>query len=408
MRCVVIGGGAAGFFAAIQCATASQDSKVIIFEKSPRVLAKVLISGGGRCNVTNACFEQKKLVTHYPRGNRELIGPFHTWGPSDTVAWFTERGVPLKTERDDRMFPESDNSETVANCLLDEAEKLGIQVHKRMGIKGITKNSDETFTLKLSDDNEVICDKVLVATGGSQGSGGHSLAKSLGHTIMPLVPSLFTFNIKDSRLDGMQGVSVPQATVSVLGTKLIQKGPLLITHWGLSGPAVLKLSAWGARILHEKSYQFDFKVNWLEDKTYASVLEELGKQKELLARKRIITTTQYRLPQRLWERFIKAAGCDDQLKWAEMSKKSLTTLARELTEGIYKVDGKSTFKDEFVTCGGVKLSEVNFKTMESKKCPGLHFAGEVLDIDGVTGGFNFQSAWTTGVLAGRAMANQSG
>ena len=405
MRCVVIGGGAAGFFAAIQCATASQDSKVIIFEKSPRVLTKVLISGGGRCNVTNACFEPKKLVTHYPRGNRELLGPFHVWQPSDTEAWFTERGVPLKTEFDGRMFPESDSSETVANCLLDEAQKLGIQVHKRMGVKGITKNPDETFTLKLADDNEVICDKVLIASGGSQGSGGHFLAKSLGHTVTPLVPSLFTFNIEDPRLTGLQGISVPQASVSVRSTKLTQKGPLLITHWGLSGPAVLKVSAWGARILHDKSYQFELQVNWLADKTYASVLEALGKQKVALSKKRIITTPQYRIPQRLWERFIRAAGCDEHLKWAELTKKSLTTLARELTEGVYNVEGKSTFKDEFVTCGGVKLSEVNFKTMESKQCPGLHFAGEVLDIDGVTGGFNFQSAWTTGTLAGRAMAH---
>ena len=404
MRCVIIGGGAAGFFGAIQCAESNPDCEVIIFEKGPRVLTKVQISGGGRCNVTHACFDPKKLTTHYPRGSRELLGPFHTWQPSDTEAWFSNRGVPLKTETDGRMFPETNTSKSIIHCLLNEADKLGTQIRKRVGIHEVQKQANGTFLLKLSDESELTCDKLLIATGGSQGSGGHTLAESLGHTIIPLVPSLFTFNIKDSRIDELQGISVPEASLSISGTKLSEKGPLLITHWGLSGPAVLRLSAWGARTLHERGYAFDLYINWLGKRTYESVLETLTKQKQSLAKKYIFSNPQFGLPQRLWERLSHAAGCSQDLKWADISKKYLTALAKELTEGVYSVMGKSTFKEEFVTCGGVKLSEVNFKTMESKECPGLHFAGEVLDIDGITGGFNFQSAWTTGTLAGRAMA----
>ncbi len=403
MRCIVIGGGAAGFFGAIQCKTENPDGEVILLEKSQKTLAKVRISGGGRCNVTHACFEPKKLAEHYPRGSKELIGPFHEWQPKDMIAWFQERGVTLKREADGRMFPVTDNSETIASCLEETVRKLGIELKTGTGVKGVTKTENH-FELKLSTGETLRCDRLLIATGGNQAFGGHAMAASLGHTIQELVPSLFTFHIKDPRIEGLQGISVPKARVWVPEAKLESEGPLLITHWGMSGPAILKLSAWGARKLHALDYTFELKVNWLGEGTTQKVLETLQQNKQAQARKQLSSTLLFNLPQRLWDRLLFAANIPEKLKWADISKKQLQVLASELCEGSYPVKGKSLFKEEFVTCGGVALKEVNFKTMESKCCPGLFFAGEVLDIDGITGGFNFQAAWTTATLAGRAIA----
>ncbi|HCR37810.1 MAG TPA: aminoacetone oxidase family FAD-binding enzyme [Opitutae bacterium] len=403
MRCIVIGGGAAGFFGAIQCKTENPDGEVILLEKSQKTLAKVRISGGGRCNVTHACFEPKKLAEHYPRGSKELIGPFHEWQPKDMIAWFQERGVTLKREADGRMFPVTDNSETIASCLEETVRKLGIELKTGTGVKGVTKTENH-FELKLSTGETLRCDRLLIATGGNQAFGGHAMAASLGHTIQELVPSLFTFHIKDPRIEGLQGISVPKARVWVPEAKLESEGPLLITHWGMSGPAILKLSAWGARKLHALDYTFELKVNWLGEGTTQKVLETLQQNKQAQARKQLSSTLLFNLPQRLWDRLLFAANIPEKLKWADISKKQLQALASELCEGSYPVKGKSLFKEEFVTCGGVALKEVNFKTMESKCCPGLFFAGEVLDIDGITGGFNFQAAWTTATLAGRAIA----
>ena len=403
-RVVIVGGGAAGFFAAIACAEKLGDrGTVTLYEATAHPLAKVRVSGGGRCNVTHACFDPRELVKKYPRGGRELLGAFHRWQPRDTIAWFAERGVETKTEEDGRMFPVTDDSATIAECLLQAAEKAGVRVVTSMGVRSAEKLGDG-FWLTLTDSSNERCEKLLVATGGNRASAGFTIAEKLGHTIEPLVPSLFTFHIDDARLIGLSGVSVKNAVVSVRETKLRTDGPLLITHWGLSGPAVLKLSAWGARELAAVNYEFSLVVNWAPPHTRDSLVCELGDVRAKNPRKQIATWSPLAMPQRLWERLVTSAGIAATTPWAQVGNAALATLATQLTAAELKVVGKSLFKEEFVTCGGVKLSEVDFKTMESRVCPGLHFAGEVLDIDGVTGGFNFQSAWTTGWLAGQAMA----
>ncbi len=403
-RVIIVGGGAAGFFAAIACAEKlGARGTVTLYEATAHPLAKVRVSGGGRCNVTHACFEPRELVKKYPRGGRELLGAFHRWQPRDTVAWFAERGVETKTEDDGRMFPVTDDSATVAECLLQAAEKAGVHVVTSMGLRMAEKAGDG-FWLTLTDSSNVRGEKLLLATGGNRSSAGFTMAEKLGHTIEPLVPSLFTFHIDDARLIGLSGVSVENAVVSVAGTKLRTDGPLLITHWGLSGPAVLKLSAWGARELAAAKYEFPLVVNWAPPHTRDSLVRELGEVRTKNPKKQITTWSPLAMPQRLWERLVTSAGIAATTPWAQVGNAALATLATQLTGAELKVVGKSLFKEEFVTCGGVRLAEVDFKTMESRVCPGLHFAGEVLDIDGVTGGFNFQSAWTTGWLAGQAMA----
>ncbi len=403
-RVVVVGGGAAGFFAAIACAEKlGARGSVTLYEATAHPLAKVRVSGGGRCNVTHACFEPRELVKKYPRGGRELLGAFHRWQPRDTIAWFAERGVETKTEPDGRMFPITDDSATIAECLLQAAEKAGVQVVTSMGLR-MAERVGGGFWLTLTDGSNVRCEKLLLATGGNRSSAGFTMAEKLGHTIEPLVPSLFTFHIDDARLVGLSGVSVEHAVTSVSGTKLRTDGPLLITHWGLSGPAVLKLSAWGARELAAVNYEFPLVVNWAPPHTRDSLVRELGEVRTKNPKKQITTWSPLAMPQRLWERLVTSAGIPAAAPWAQVGNAALGTLATQITAAELKVVGKSTFKEEFVTCGGVKLAEVDFKTMESRVCPGLHFAGEVLDIDGVTGGFNFQSAWTTGWLAGQAMA----
>ena len=407
-RVVVVGGGAAGFFAAITCAEKlGAAGMVTLYEATAHPLAKVRVSGGGRCNVTHACFEPRELVKRYPRGGRELIGAFHRWQPRDTIEWFAARGVETKTEADGRMFPVTDDSATIVDCLMKAAESAGVTVMTSVGVRKVERLHREggtpDFWLTLTDTSTVRCDRLLLATGGNKSSAGLTIAAALGHAIEPSVPSLFTFHIDDARLIGLSGVSLENVITSVPGTKLKASGPLLITHWGLSGPAVLKLSAWGARELAACNYEFKLGVNFTPDHNRDGLLRVFAAARGGHAKKLMSNWNPLGLPQRFWERMLTTAGIATATQWAGVSAASLGTLASLLTAAEFTVVGKSMNKEEFVTCGGVRLSEVEFKTMESKLCPGLYFAGEVLDIDGVTGGFNFQSAWTTGWLAGQAM-----
>jgi predicted Rossmann fold flavoprotein len=412
-RVIVIGGGAAGFFAAITAAeTLGTHGHVTLIEATAHPLAKVRVSGGGRCNVTHACFDPRELVKRYPRGGRELLGAFHRWQPRDTIAWFAARGVELKTEDDGRMFPVTDDSATIVDCLLRAAADAGVEIRTSIGVRKVealgaargATATERSFWVTLTDGSGLRCERLVIATGGNRSSAGFTIAAALGHTIEPLVPSLFTFHIDDARLIGLSGVAVENATTSVAGTKLRESGPLLVTHWGLSGPAVLKLSAWGARELAAVKYEFTLGVNFAPPHSRDSLLRELTGAREKNLRKQIGTWSPLPMPQRLWERLVGAAGIALTTTWNGVSNAALGALAAQLVAAEFKVVGKSLFKEEFVTCGGVRLSEVDFRTMESRVCPGLHFAGEMLDVDGVTGGFNFQAAWTTGWLAGRATA----
>lgn len=412
-RVIILGGGAAGFFAAIACAeTLGAAGTVTLYETTAHPLAKVRVSGGGRCNVTHACFEPRELAKRYPRGGRELLGAFHRFQPRDMIAWLAERGVETKTEADGRMFPVTDDSATIVECLTAAAAEAGVAVVTSMGVRKIERVGREggapDFWVTLTDGTGVRADRVLIATGGNRSSAGFTIAEALGHAIEPLVPSLFTFHIDDARLIGLSGVAMEDAAVAVPGTKLKESGPLLVTHWGLSGPAILKLSAWGARELAGRNYEFPLTVNFAPPHGRDSLVRELAAVREKNPRKQITTWSPLPMPQRLWERLVTSAGIAATTPWSSVSNAALATLAAQLTAAEVKVVGKSLFKDEFVTCGGVRLSEVDFRTMESRICPGLHFAGEVLDIDGVTGGFNFQAAWTTGWLAGQAMAGDPG
>lgn len=399
----VVGGGAAGFFGAIACAGADPGCRVTIYEATAHPLAKVRVSGGGRCNVTHACFEPRELVRRYPRGGRELTGAFSRWQPRDTIAWFEERGVTLKTEADGRIFPVTDDSRTIVDCLMDAARRAGVQLRTECAVRQVQRTA-AGFTLTLGDGGVAACDRLLLATGGNKANAGFAAARAFGHAIEEPVPSLFTFHVDDPRLKELAGVAVEDASVAVVGSALKDHGPLLVTHWGLSGPAILKLSAWGARELHDRGYRFNLLVNWTGSRSVDALQAELAAARAANPRKQISTWCPLGLPARLWERLIGAAGIRADTPWTSVSSAALRGLAVQAGAGEFVVSGKSLFKEEFVTCGGVRLSEVNFKTMESRLVPGLHFAGEFLDIDGVTGGFNFQAAWTTGWLAGRAMA----
>jgi predicted Rossmann fold flavoprotein len=399
---VVIGGGAAGFMGAIACAEAHPHAQVTLLEAGREPLAKVRISGGGRCNVTHACFEPAVLVQNYPRGGKALRGAFSRFQPKDTIEWFRQRQVVLKTEADGRMFPTTDDSATIADCLLETARYAGVKLFTSATVKAIEKVGEQ-FHVTLKSGQVLLADRVLMATGGSP--QGYALVKGLGHTIESPVPSLFTFNIKDDRIADLAGVSVSPVAVKLQAgeQKLEQTGPLLITHWGMSGPAILKLSAWGARALHDAGYKATLTVNWLPNHHPETLKKELLMVKGQLSKRAIATSCPVMMPRRLWESLIITAGITPQTRWAELSSKALNLLIQELLQGQYQVRGKGVFKEEFVTCGGICLKEVDFKTMMSKVVSGLYFAGEILDIDGVTGGFNFQSAWTTGWLAGQAM-----
>lgn len=420
---IILGGGAAGFFAAIRAAEENPSARILIIEKARRPLGKVLISGGGRCNVTHACFDPAQLVGYYPRGAAALRGAFSRFQPTDTVRWFESRGVTLKTEADGRMFPITDNSLTIADCLENAAREAGVTLWTQVtALKVDTVSppgSDRTprflVTVRKAAatlTEELSAHSLLFATGSD--SVCQTLLSGLGHTVETGVPSLFTFNIQDLRLDGLAGLSVPQAELRLLepgGVKSAiapQRGPLLITHWGLSGPVALRTSAWGARWLHERQYQAGLSVNWLYPLTTEKALESLQtvRNNPANSRKKPVAHPLFELPTRLWIRLVSVAGIAENQNWADVSKAALRTLAEELTAGRYQITGKGQFKDEFVTCGGVRLDEVDFKTMLSKKIPGLFFAGEVLDIDGLTGGFNFQNAWTTGWLAGGGLIDK--
>jgi predicted Rossmann fold flavoprotein len=404
----IIGGGAAGFFGAITCAAQNPDAKVLLFEKTGKLLSKVRVSGGGRCNVTHHCFNPAELAKFYPRGNKQLKGLFRFFGAQDTVNWFENRSVKLKTEADGRMFPVTDNSETIIDCLLREARKSGVEIHTHTDITHLEQQPGGSIKLTSAKGQTWIAKKVLVTTGGQNKPENYTWLASLGHKIETPVPSLFTFNVPGSYLKELPGISVPRAIVKIIGQKLESEGPLLITHWGFSGPAVLRLSAWGARLLHELQYNFQISINWVPDFTEETLRSELQSFKSLHAKKIISSNPFFGLPQRLWKALTEHAGISPELRWLDIPNKNLNRLLENLLRGIFEVKGKTTFKEEFVTCGGVALSEINLETMESRKLKGLHFAGEVLDIDGITGGFNFQAAWTTGFLAGKSMATISG
>lgn len=400
---MVIGGGAAGFFGAIACAQAHPHIQVTLLEASRQPLAKVRISGGGRCNVTHACFEPAGLVQNYPRGGKALRGAFSRFQARDTVAWFAAHGVKLKTEPDGRMFPVTDSSETIVDCLIEAASSAGVEIRTGAVVVSVSRQTTG-FEISLKSGEILQCASLLLATGSSQ--VGYQIAKALGHQIEPPVPSLFTFNIVDNRLKELAGVSVNPVRLRLsVGEKaqLEQTGPLLITHWGLSGPAVLKLSAWGARVLHDHNYQANLLINWLPQFNADIIRQKLLEVKSEWSRRAIATSSPFDLPRRLWQYLVSGVGIGADDRWAGLSNKTLNQLIQELTQGQYVIKGKGAFKEEFVTCGGVSLKEVDFKTMESRCCPGLYFAGEILDIDGVTGGFNFQSAWTTAWIAGHAM-----
>ena len=456
---VVAGGGPAGFFAAIACAEAAPGIEVTLLDKGPQFLSKVRISGGGRCNVTHACFEPREFAAHYPRGEQEMIGLLQRFQARDTVAWFESRGVKLKTERDGRMFPTTDSSQTIIDCLLSAAREAGVKLHLNRGLEVVTKLADGGFELRLTppdpqvrmvagqgtdagplipslspSDGERVpfrtgeglspsphsfdqpgrlspsheatlsCDRLLLATGGCRAPALGQTAVSLGHTLEPPLPSLFTFHIATPWLRELAGVSVESAEVSVPGTSLRERGSVLLTHWGLSGPAILRLSAWAARELHRRNYQFPLRLNWLPHLASEALTAEFQSRRESQPARLVANTPIAPLSARLWERLVRASGIPSDTRWAALSRAGRHQLVQQLSRTELHVSGKSLNKDEFVTCGGVRLSEVNLKTMESRLCPGLYFAGELLDIDGLTGGFNFQAAWTTGWIAGQALA----
>jgi predicted Rossmann fold flavoprotein len=401
MKIIIIGGGAAGFFAAIRIAELRPEMDVTLLERGKEVLQKVKISGGGRCNVTHAEFVNRALIKNYPRGDKALLSPFSKFSTGDTMDWFEKRGVSLKMEEDGRVFPVSDNSQTIVDCLYGTAMRLGVKVLRNHRVDKITVEPNGSFTLK-THVKDFEADKIMLATGSST-SIWQGL-KTMGHSVIEPVPSLFTFNIHDLRLKDLSGLSLPLVEIQIMDTKLKSSGSFLITHWGISGPAVLRLSAWGARILHDKNYQFNAKINLTGGYRLEEVMDFLNETKLNFAKKQISNTPLYELPNRLWLKLLAFATIPENTRWADVPKKQLQNLASTLAEGIYAVHGKSTFKEEFVTAGGVDLDEVDFKRFESKKIKNMFFAGEVLDIDAITGGFNFQAAWSGGWIAGTAMA----
>ncbi len=395
---IIIGGGAAGFFTAINAATKNTDLRIAILERGKEVLSKVRISGGGRCNVTHGEFIPNELAKNYPRGERELKGPFHTFMTGDTMEWFEQRGVALKIEEDGRVFPESDSSSSIINCFLNEANKLGIEILTNHSVKSIKKEGNDWEIA--TNQGFFEAEKIMVATGSNPKIW--KLLEDLGHTIVDPVPSLFTFNCDDKRIKELPGV-VANAAVKIQSDKLKSEGPLLITHWGMSGPAILKLSAWGARALEARQYKFEIKVNWLKEYATDEAVDLIDELKHTHKKQQIGKYAQFNLPKRLWRSLVEAAEISLDARWADLPKKKMQQLAVELTQSVFKIDGKSTFKEEFVTAGGVNLKEVNFKTFESKKQTNLYLAGEVLNIDAITGGFNFQNAWTGAYIASQAM-----
>jgi len=397
---VIVGAGASGIFAAINLAKNDPNLSVVIIEKSTKALSKVKISGGGRCNVTHACFDPKELIKFYPRGSKELLSAFYQFQPGDIIEWFEQRNVNLKIEEDGRMFPTTDNSQTIINCFFNQIESCNIEIHYQTSLQKIQPKKGGFIVH--TNAKECECKQLLVASGGINKLEQANVLTELGHQIINPAPSLFTFNIPNNNITQLQGV-VCEAEVKINDSKFIEDGPLLITHWGMSGPVILKLSSWGARYLQEKKYQFSFEVNWLPSHTTASLIDYLTTIKNNEGSKKIINQLNVDIPKKLKYYLIEKANIDSNLRWADINKSQLSNLANNLTKDIYHANGKTTFKQEFVSCGGIKLNEVNFKTMESKIVPNLYFSGEVLDIDALTGGFNFQAAWTTAWIAAKNM-----
>ncbi|SNB03354.1 conserved hypothetical protein [Flavobacterium psychrophilum] len=405
---IIVGGGAAGFFAAINIVENSPKTKVCILERGQEVLTKVRISGGGRCNVTHACFVPNDLVKFYPRGEKELRGPFHQFCSGDTIDWFEKHGVELKIEDDGRMFPTSNSSQTIIDCFLTATKKLGIDVLTGQSVQSVFKS--DAFWKVETNHETFACKKIIMTTGSNPKIW--DMLQNLGHSVVEPVPSLFTFNIKDTRIKDLMGLSA-LASVKVKnstrgkaeqsGAKLEASGPLLITHWGMSGPGILRLSAWGARELANKKYQFAILVNWLNDKTVEEVATILRALKLEHSKKTVSKKSPFDIPNRLWESIVLASQIDVEVKWADLTKNQLANLTHQLTNAEFQVNGKSTFKEEFVTAGGIDLKEINFKTMESKILPNLYFAGEIVNIDAITGGFNFQNAWTGGFIVANSV-----
>lgn len=405
MKVAVIGGGAAGFFAAISVAEHHPEAKIIVFEKSPKLLSKVKISGGGRCNVTNGCTDIKELSKAYPRGGNNLKKAFGTFSTVETMKWFEKRGVPLVTQDDGCVFPKSQDSQSIIDCFLKEAKKHDIRISTSMGVKGLERLDNGQLVLHFikSVHAAQTFDKVIVATGGSPKLAGLQWLEKLGHRINAPVPSLFTFNMPTESVRELMGVVVEKTLTNIQGTKLKSDGPLLITHWGMSGPSILKLSAFGARILEEKQYKCILQVNWVNEINVDIVKAHLLELIDTYGGKNIGNIRPYYLPERLWHFLLKKCSLSLEMKWKQMSKKALNKITTILTNDTYEVSGKTTFKEEFVTCGGVSLKSIDFKTMQSRECPNVYLAGEVTDVDGITGGYNFQSCWTTGFIAGKLM-----
>ena len=407
-KCIVIGGGAAGFFCAVNAARLYPNLKIILVEKSSKLLSKVRVSGGGRCNVTHACFEISNLVKKYPRGANFLKKAFHQFNTNHTIQWFQERGVPLKTEADGRMFPSTDSSQTIIDCLLREANKYGVEIMMNKEVKEvksgkfkIQNKEEERFEIRFANGENLQSDYVIVACGGYPKSTMFEWLTDLGHTIETPVPSLFTFNMPGNSITELMGVSVPNALVKVVGTKIVQEGPLLITHWGMSGPAILKTSAWGARELADKNYHFQVLVNWISDYNEQSLREAWPALRQQHSAQKISNRNPFGLPNRLWVYLLQQCEIKEDIRWADLPSKQQNKLISTLTAQPFEVKGKTTFKEEFVTSGGIKLTEVDANSMQSKIMPRLFFAGEILNVDGVTGGFNFQHAWTSGFLAAK-------
>ncbi|RBW56990.1 NAD(P)/FAD-dependent oxidoreductase [Tenacibaculum sp. E3R01] len=401
-KVIIIGGGAAGFFTAINAKELNPNLDITILEKGKEVLQKVKISGGGRCNVTHACFEPKELTKFYPRGEKELLGPFHKFMTGDTFEWFENHGVPLKIENDNRVFPEANTSQAIIDCFTNAVNNLGIKVFKNHGVTSIQKQ-EPIWTIN-TKERQFKADVLVIAAGSSKKIW--EMSENLGHSIINTVPSLFTFNIKDSRIIDLGGVAVPNAEVSIAKTKLESSGPLLITHWGLSGPAILKLSAFGARILADKNYQYNVIVNWLGIDA-DTVFEKLLELKNTNAKKQVILKSPFPdIPRRLWERLVIASAIKNNQNWADISNKHLQNLTNQLTNGLFNANGRTTFKEEFVTAGGIDLKQIDFKRFESKLHQNLFFVGETLNIDAVTGGFNFQNAWTGGYICAKSISEK--
>lgn len=417
-KLIVIGGGAAGFFCAVNAARINPGLEVVILEKTSKLLSKVRISGGGRCNTTHACFDIAEMSKKYPRGGNFVKKTFHQFFTTDTIKWFEERGVKLKTEEDGRMFPVTDSSQTIIDCLLKEANKYGIGVRLNVEVKKITAHSDsyqdsavpavrQVFNIQCSNGESIDADFICIASGGYPKSSMFDWLRELGHTVEEPVPSLFTFNMPGHPITKLMGVSIENARVKIVGTKLEQEGPLLITHWGFSGPAVLKLSAWGARDLKERNWEFGITINWLPEFNEQQLAERFQSIRLEIASQKIINRNPFGLPQRLWEFLLEYSEVNAERRWADLPVKEQNKLIRNLCTCEFAIKGKTTFKEEFVTAGGIKLNEVDANTMMSKKIPNLFFAGEILDVDGITGGFNFQHAWTSGFIAAKSITLES-